>query len=109
MSEEFFVIFITTVILIRLFLWFQPTPSPTVGGLRLHHWMFGAIVVPIALLFGSIPLYAASLGLFVDELTYLLIGGKTHEDNYSKISLLGTLFFIVLVFLLKNYLLIPFD
>ena len=70
--------------------------------------MFGAVGIPFSLLLNFMPLYAVSLGLFVDELTYLLIGGKTHKDNYSKTSLLGTLFFVVLVFFLQKYLTTPF-
>jgi hypothetical protein len=32
-----------------------------------------------------------------------IIGGKTHIDNYSTTSLLGTVVFIILVFFLRNY------
>ncbi|MEK7109329.1 MAG: hypothetical protein AAB919_02735 [Patescibacteria group bacterium] len=108
MAGEFFIIFAATIAATRLYLFIKPTPGPTIGGLRLHHWMFGAVGIPIALWFGSIPLYAVSLGLFVDELTYLLMGGKTHEDNYSKISLLGTLLLVVIVFFLRDYLVATF-
>lgn len=109
MVEDFFLIFVATIFIVRVFLYFKPTPSPSIAGLRLHHWMYGLIGILAALLLGSLPLYAIGIGLFVDELTYLLIGGKTHEDNYSRSSLAGTFFFVLAVFLLKDYLVFPFQ
>jgi len=47
-------------------------------------------------------IFGVGLELSVDELTYLLMGGKTHEDNYSKISVLGTAFFAVVILLLRS-------
>lgn len=86
----------------RLFLFLHPIPAPTIGKFRTHHYMFGILGVILGLITGSLVIYAIGLGLFVDELTYLLMGGKTHADNYSKISLMGTLFFIILVFIFRN-------
>ncbi len=108
MTDQFFYIFLGTILIVRLFLFLFPRPSPTLLGLRLHHYMYGLAGLPIALLIHSLPLYAISLAFFVDELTLLLMGGKTHEDNYSKTSLLGTTFFILVVFLFKDYLVSPF-
>jgi len=104
MSEKFFLVFLATILVTRLFLYIFPLPSPTIKGFRMHHWMFGLIGVVIGIIFHSLLFYAIGLGLFVDELTYLLIGGKIHEDNYSKISLFGTVVFIIIVFIFKDYL-----
>jgi len=65
--------------------------------------MYGLVGIFAGLSFHSIMIYAIGLGLFVDELTYLLIRGKNHKDNYSKISLLGTLFFAIIVFIFRKY------
>jgi hypothetical protein len=108
MTSYFFLIFALTVVLTRLVIYIKPIASPTVGGFRIHHYMYGIVGIIAGLLLHSILIYAIGLGLFVDELTYLLIRGKDHKDNYSKISLLGTAIFVLLVFLFKNYLLIPF-
>ena len=104
MVNQFFTIFLGTIVITRIFLFLKPIPAPTIQGFRMHHWMYGLIGVLIALVIHSIPLYAIGLGLFTDELTYILIGGKTHKDNYSKSSLSGTILFIVAVFFLKDYL-----
>jgi hypothetical protein len=70
--------------------------------------MYGIILILVSFLLKNPIIYAMGAGLFVDELTYILMGGKTHKDNYSKISLFGTLVFIILVFFLRNYLMPPF-
>ena len=111
MGNYFFLIFAVTIILTRLILYFYPVlpfPAPTIGKFRIHHYMYGLVAIILGFISQSILIYAIGLGLFIDELTFLLMGGKTHEDNYSKISLLGTLIFIVIVFLFRRYLAQPF-
>ena len=71
--------------------------------------MYGAAILILGLLIHQAIIYAIGLGLFVDELTYIIIRGKTHKDNYSKISIVGTIVFIVIIFLLRNYLVLPFN
>lgn len=99
----FFFVFLATILITRFVLYVHPMPSPSIGGFRLHHYMYGLALLTVGYALGSAIIFAVGLGLFVDELTYLLMGGKTHADNYSMISLLGTLMFIVLVFFLKDY------
>jgi ABC-type multidrug transport system fused ATPase/permease subunit len=105
MFSHFFLVFIVTVVSVRIFLYFRPTASPTVRGLRLHHYMYGIVGIILGVAFNILTVFAVGLGLFIDELTFLLIRGRTHEDNYSKASLLGTLFFVILVFFTQEYLL----
>jgi len=108
MIDYFFLVFLATIVITRVFLLLSPTPAPTIGNVRIHHYMYGLIAIMIAFVIHSLILYAIGLGLFVDELTYLIIGGKTHKDNYSAISLSGTLILIVAVFFLRNWLTAPF-
>lgn len=107
-ENRFFIIFFVTIAVTRAFLFLFPISSPTIGKFRVHHYMYGILGILIGLLFQSLIVYAVGFGLFVDELTFLLMGGKTHEDNYSRISLFGTLFFVVLVFILRGYLTLTF-
>lgn len=74
----------------------------------MHHYMYGLILIVLSILFESLILYAVGLGLFIDELTYLLMRGKTHEDNYSTVSLLGTAILVTAVFIFKDYLILLF-
>jgi hypothetical protein len=108
MIDYFFSVFLATIVITRIFLLLNPTPAPTIGNVRIHHYMYGLVGIAIALVIHSLILYAIGLGLFVDELTYLIIGGKTHRDNYSGISLSGTFILIIIVFFLRNWLTAPF-
>lgn len=109
MTDEFFIIFLATILITRIFLLVKPVAAPTIGGFRMHHWMYGLAGIAIAFVVRLVIIYAIGLGLFIDELTYLTVSGKTHEDNYSFLSLTGTTVLIVLVFLLRRYLISPFS
>ena len=106
MSNYFFLIFLATIAITRLFIFVYPIPAPTFGKFRTHHYMYGLVGILVGLVLHSVLIYAIGLGLFVDELTYLLMRGKDHKDNYSKISLLGTLFFVIIVFVFRDYLIL---
>lgn len=107
-GNNFFIIFILTVIITRVLVFLFPISSPTFGKFRIHHYMYGIFGIILGLFFQSLIIYAVGWGLFIDELTYLLMRGKTHKDNYSKISLTGTLLFIVIILIFKDYLVLPF-
>jgi hypothetical protein len=107
MADTFSIIFLASVLSIRLFLFVAPVPSPTIGRLRVHHYMYGFIGAPIALILHSMPLYAISLALVVDEATYVSIGGRTHSDNYSFTSLIGTAILAAVVVILRNSIVTP--
>lgn len=101
----FFAIFIITILITRVFLYFNPIPSATIKGFRVHHYMYGFIIAPVGILLGNVAIYAVGVGLFVDELGYLIIGGKTHEENYSKISLVLLTISIILTYIFRKQLL----
>ena len=105
MKLYFFVIFIITIFITRIFLYILPIPSPTINNFRFHHYMYGLLLAPIGILLRNITIYAIGVGLVVDELGYLLIGGKTHKDNYSKSSVSILYIFVILIYLFKEKLL----
>ena len=109
MATQFFLIFVVTIAATRIGLYLYPIPGPTIGDIRIHHYVYGVLLTIVGLVTKSMPVYAVGIGLFVDELTYVMMGGKTHQDNYSRISLLGTLLFVVVVFALRSYFARPFD
>ncbi|MFA5897555.1 MAG: hypothetical protein WC829_00440 [Hyphomicrobium sp.] len=104
LGNHFFFLFLSTVGVIRAFLYIRPVPGPTVFGVRLHHYSFGLVAVAVGLSLNSLPFFAIGLGLVADELTYLAMGGHTHEDNYSRASLAGTALVVVAVFLTRQFL-----
>jgi len=108
-STYFIIIFISTILIIRLFLYFKPISSPTIEGFRLHHYMYGLILIPIGMLLTNITIYAVGLGLLINEFPYILLKGKNHKDNYSIKSLLGVLMLMIVVVLLKDYLIFFYE
>ena len=68
--------------------------------------MYGLALIPMGIVLSNITVYALGWGLFVDELGYLLIGGKTHQDNYSRASLFLVVIFIILTFIFRELLLL---
>ena len=104
MGNSFFLILLATIIVTRITLFIKPVPSPTIRGFRTHHWMYGLGGVVIAFLTRSVVVYAIGMGLCIDELTYLLMAGETHEDNFSLTSLIGTIAFTAAAFLLREQL-----
>jgi hypothetical protein len=96
-------------VITRLVLFLRPFPAPTIGKFRTHHYMFGILGILLGIFTHWLAIYAIGWGLFIDELTYILMRGKNHEDNYSKISIFGTLLFVILVFIFKNHFLELFN
>lgn len=108
-EDSFFLVFLCTILVTRIILYLagQLASDPdalgfTLFGVRLHHYMYGALLMIVAIFFPHIHLFSIGMGLFVDELTYLLMAGTTRADNYSWISLLGTLIFVFIVFVLRR-------
>jgi hypothetical protein len=104
MANSFMVIFIVTIVGIRISLFLHPQAGMTIGSVRVHHYMWGLAGAPIAVALHLVPLLAISIALVIDEVTFICIGGRTHEDNYSTTSLLGTVVLSVAVCLLRKWL-----
>lgn len=101
-EQLLFNIFLYTICAVRIFLFLFPTPGPTIADLRIHHYIFGIIFLIISIIIKKARLFAIGLALFVDELTFLITNGTTHQDNYSFVSIAGTIFFILLVYIFKT-------
>ena len=99
-----FLFFIVTisVSVTRLVLFLFPFGSPTILGFRIHHYMYGALAVVLGLAARNMLVYSVGIGLSIDETTYLLIGGRSHRDNYSTISWVGTGMLLVVTYLARN-------
>lgn len=100
----FFIFFFLTISATRLVLFLCPVPSPTIRKVRLHHWMFGIGLLVASIIFANHVLFAIGLALFVDELTFLIIKGRTHKDNYSAKSMVGTIVFVILAYIFREQL-----
>ncbi len=106
MYDKFFLFTLITIIITRVSVYIFNKPSPTIKNFRTHHWMFG-LLFTILLFFISnfytnVYLLSISVGVFLDEIGFILIKGKTHEDNYSPKSFMIIMLFILLLFIFRE-------
>lgn len=98
----FFIIFMASLIVIRVFLYFYPASSPTINGFRMHHYMYGILIIIFAKLFKNTNIFAIGSALFLDELMLILTNSWTYSDYFSTISLVGTGIFSIFFFILRK-------
>jgi len=104
-GNYFFLVFLLTIIFTRIELIPKKVHSPTIFGLRLHHYMYGLVLTALSLYFSNLTLYAIGIGLFVDELPQIITGSwRNWNDYYSTKEVLRVAMLIILVFIIKGYL-----
>ena len=95
-----------TIILTRIGVYIFNKPSPTIKNFRTHHWMYGLfftiMLFCISSFYTNIYLLSISMGIFLDEIGFIIIKGKTHEDNYSPKSFMILMFFALLLFIFRE-------
>lgn len=100
--DNFFIFSLTTIIITRILVYLFNKPSPTIKNIRIHHWMFGLLFTILLFctssFYTNIYLLSISIGIFLDEIGFIIIKGKTHEYNYSPKS------FMILIVLYLFYL-----
>lgn len=112
-ENYFFIVFLITIIVTRIFLYIKPMHGPTLRGIRIHHYMYGIILMLVSVAIKNVTLYAIGIGLLVDEFTFVFIvrekdnKASYSKTNYSKTSLIGIVILILMVFLARKSI-IPF-
>jgi len=95
-----------TIIITRVVVYIFNKPSPTIKNFRTHHWMFGLgftiVLFCLSSFYTNIYLLSVSMGIFLDEIGFIILKGKTHEDNYSPQSFMILMFFILLLFIFRE-------
>ena len=106
LSDKYFFFTMLTVILTRVWVYLFNKPSPTIKNFRTHHWMYGLlftiILFSISKFYTNLYLLSISMGIFLDEIGFIIIRGKTHKDNYSPQSFMILMFFMLLLFLFRE-------
>lgn len=104
--DKYFLLTFITILITRVVVYIFNKPSPTIKSFRTHHWMFGLfftiILFCISSFYTNIYLLSISMGIFLDEIGFIIIRGKTHEDNYSPKSFMILIFFIILLFIFRE-------
>lgn len=104
--DKYFLCTLTTILLTRVWVYLFNKPSPTIKNFRTHHWMYGLLATIILFcisgFYTNIYLLSISMGIFLDEIGFIIIRGKSHEDNYSPKSFMILMFFILLLFIFRE-------
>lgn len=104
--DKYFLLTMITIILTRVGVYLFNKPSPTIKNFRTHHWMYGLLFTIIffwiSRVYTNIYLLSISMGIFLDEIGFIIIRGKTHEDNYSPKSFMILVAFILLLFIFRE-------
>jgi len=104
---QFFLIFLGTIIVTRLVLLPQRILYPRIFGYHVHHFVYGIVLVVIALFLSNLFLYAVGLGLFVDELPLVFTQKWSWYRYNSALCRIEDVAIIVAIFLLRSYILLP--
>ena len=110
-GDYFFLIFLGTIALTRVFLFVTKLPAPSIKGFRTRHYMYGLILILIAFFSHNLTIYAVGLGLFIDELPAILVKGPGHKEEqwngceayYTPWCFAGVLIFIFLTYIFRDF------
>ena len=104
--DKYFSFTMLIIIITRVVVYIFNKPSPTIKNFRTHHWMFGllftVLLFSISNYYTNIYLLAISTGVFLDEIGFIIMRGKNHDDNYSPKSFMILLIFILLLFIFRE-------
>ena len=97
----------STILVTRLSVFLIPEVDVTFGGIIIHHFWFGAILLLGALFIPEnnpfrIWLYAVGSGLFVDQLVFMILGAGNDKEYWSLPSVLGTIVLTGLIFFTRK-------
>ncbi len=77
--------------------------SPKVLGMKLHHYMYGIIVLALGLVFKSLLAYSVGFGFILDELPLALFPKNASWPEYeSKKMFTGILVLLAILFLVRK-------
>jgi hypothetical protein len=106
-ANRFFIIFLATILLTRVFLYFVPFGAPDIGPLEVHHYMYGLILIAAGYALRNLLVYAVGFALVVDELMLFTTPARTWDEYYSLIFVGGTIVFTLLVYICREQIVQP--
>lgn len=78
-------VYILTIVLVRVVLCFFPKHAPTIGGFQMHHYMHGLGLIVLYFFIPWPVLLAVGLALVVDEVPlFFMFKGWNWPDNHWK-------------------------
>ncbi len=106
----FYLIFILTILSMRLGVFLFPTRKLIISGVTVHHFWVGVILIFLVMLLAKrynglrMAVFSAGSGLTADELIYIILGGKTVNEYWSVYSVSGVIIMAAIVFVIRKWL-----
>jgi len=102
-ADTFFLIVLATIAITRIWLFRRPMGSPKIGNFKLHHYMYGIIVIALGLVFHRLAAFAVGFGLLIDKIPLALFPkGASWEEYESKKTFTGILILLVIIFIFRG-------
>lgn len=104
----FYLILVLTILVIRTWVFFFPLRRIIISGVLINHFWLGIILILFSLLLPKkylklrVVAFPIGLGLIIDELIFIILGGGTVNDYWSIYSLSGVIILMVIVFILRS-------
>lgn len=114
-SNAFYLIFVLTILIIRLEVFLSPTNKMIVYGIRINHFLIGVVLILISLFLSKsfnlskIILFPIGLGIVADELIFMIFGNRTINDYWSVYSITGLILSMAIIFMFRKKLLSKID
>ncbi|MEK6918122.1 MAG: hypothetical protein AABW51_04195 [Nanoarchaeota archaeon] len=103
----FYSVIVLTIILVRLKVFLFPT-HVQLFGVIIHYFWIGAIFLVLGYLvsksyfYVKLLLISVGLGLFIDELAFMILGGGSFPQYWSIYSILGVVCLLLLSYLTRK-------
>ena len=106
-ENKFYLVILSTVVFMRIAVMLVPNIDITIFGLIIHHLWFGILVAGIGYMMRkknkqlSLYLIAIGVGLFIDDLIFILLGGGGDVEYWALPSLVGTTLLMLFLYPLR--------
>ncbi len=103
----FFLVLLLAILAVRIALFVLPESHLRIGGVVIHHFWIGVLLLIASLLFlkrfERIKFFstAIAVGWIVDEAVYLLFGGGLRKEYFQLPSVLGMLLLLPVVYFFR--------
>lgn len=107
-SNIFYLIFVSTILIIRLEVLLFPTNKIIFDGIRINHFWIGVIFILFVLFLSKnyniikTVLFPIGLGIAADELFFMIFSNRTLTDYWSIYSVSGLIITMIIVFILRK-------
>ena len=111
-EDLFYVLFFSTIILIRLGVFLFPEREIRLASLIIHHFWIGIILIIIPLLLNllfnnkyeklRLFTFAIGLGLIIDQFVFMILGAGTDVQYWAMPSLFGMIFLSCFILIFRK-------